>query len=693
MLFVSSIADASTPPEGAAPPPATRRAARESAGLARSSFRPDVQGLRAIAVLAVILYHAGLPVPGGFAGVDVFFVISGFVITAMLEREMARNGKISFLRFYQRRFKRLTPALAVVVIVTMVASALLLTSFGQQQIAAKTGIGAMVFVANLVIAKGTGGYFDPAASTNPLLHTWSLSVEEQFYFAFPLLFAIARRFGRPILVTVVTGVAALSLFAAIALPTEWPLGFYSPVTRAWEFGLGALLALAAHRAPRSLAAPAGITGLVLLIAGFFIIDDVRWPGAWTLLPAVATALCIVAGTPGAGTNPATRLLGSSPLVTVGNYSYSLYLWHWPFISLMSNWLTGSWVGPLAAVLSIAPAVLSYRLVEERFRTRPLAGPRQWIPAVALAMTVPMLCSAALYVGQKKNWGSDTIAALSTRTGTHPGWDDCLRLDTGGTGARQIDRSKCTFGTAKGGPTTYLVGDSNAAMYSDPALATAEKLRGQLVVRTAAGCPLADTYRSSGGAMTSSDRACRDFVEQTLAELEKAPKNSVVFLAEAPSQWLLPGRGYSSEPTGFRDDFEGRRTALTAGFDKTLSALRARGLHPVLIEPMVTFPDGTTHNSVVSCRTTLSILDGACPSPASLGQEDPHNRQVRDDIKKLAAETSTPLVPIAARQCPKGSCAPTVEGAPVLMDNGHFSAAFTRRLGEDFTTAAARATLG
>ncbi len=162
-----------------------------------ASRRLDIQGLRAVAVLFVVVYHAGLPLPGGFVGVDIFFVISGFVITSMLHREWLSSSRINFGRFYWRRFKRLTPALALVVVVTVLLSALLLSPMGPQQNAALTGLGSIALVANFVIASTTSGYFDAAAETNPLLNTWSLSVEEQFYVFFPsfLVFGwyLARR--------------------------------------------------------------------------------------------------------------------------------------------------------------------------------------------------------------------------------------------------------------------------------------------------------------------------------------------------------------------------------------------------------------------------------------------------------------------------------------------------------------------
>lgn len=225
------------------------RAITNSSATHGGSRRLDIQGLRAIAVLMVVAFHVGLPVPGGFLGVDVFFVISGFVITAMLMREWDSTGRIRLGRFYVRRFKRLTPALAVTVGVVMAASALLFSPLGGAQVtAAQTAMGAMLLAANVVIARTTGDYFDARAETNPLLNMWSLSVEEQFYLVFPalLLFCwlLGRRSRRSDLAPLVVGaVGAVSFALALAgstglevsLMPDSLVGFYGPATRVWEF--------------------------------------------------------------------------------------------------------------------------------------------------------------------------------------------------------------------------------------------------------------------------------------------------------------------------------------------------------------------------------------------------------------------------------------------------------------------------
>lgn len=362
----------------------------------------------------VVAFHAGLPVPGGFVGVDVFFVISGFVITGMLHREWQSKGRIAFGAFYRRRFQRLAPALALLLLLTSIASSLVLSPLGPQQRAAETAIGAMLMGANLVIAGATGGYFDAAAETNPLLNTWSLSVEEQFYLGFPALLAlgwlIARRRPRlrsaPIaIVGLVAGVSfLLADIGSGGYPASDLLGFYSPVTRAWEFALGALLALAgAGLAVRSrgLAFGAGLLGAGMLVASLWLFSaDTRFPGIWTLLPVLGTVLLIHCGT--GASSGVTRALAARPMALIGDRSYSIYLWHWPLVVFATLLWPETPYAPLgAALLSLAPALASYRWVEQPIRTLP-ALPRARMAALVGAVVVPPLLVAV------------TVSAVATK---------------------------------------------------------------------------------------------------------------------------------------------------------------------------------------------------------------------------------------------------------------------------------------
>lgn len=321
--------------------------------MSRTSYRRDIQGLRGLAVVLVVAYHANLPLTGGFIGVDVFFVVSGFVIAAMLMREFASTGRISLGRFYRRRVRRLLPALGVMIGVVAVLSIVLLGPLGQQQLAVNTGIAASAFVGNIYLGNASGGYFDLQGETNPFLHTWSLSVEEQFYLVLPVvlwgLWRIASR-GRtdqlgawPVVVpvAVLAGLSALLVLSPWILLGQGPMAgssaaFFSSITRGWEFGAGVVLALLAHRLP-AMPAVAGkvlvVGGATLVIVGAITISETTpFPGPATLLP-VAGATAMIAGGSVTSRSLVGYVLSAPPLVRIGDLSYSWYLWHWPLVVL------------------------------------------------------------------------------------------------------------------------------------------------------------------------------------------------------------------------------------------------------------------------------------------------------------------------------------------------------------------------
>jgi len=361
----------------------------------------------------VMAFHAGLPLPAGFAGVDVFFVISGFVITGLILRQLDA-GRFSLVEFYVRRIKRLLPALVLMLVAVLVLSLLLESPLGPQQTTAKTGVGAMLLVANMVILRTSGDYFDAAATTNPLLHVWSLSVEEQFYLGFSVLLLLAWTVGRHsrarirATASAVAALTAASFVVAVACtyakgpisffsdPTS--LAFYSSPTRAWEFGVGALVALWAHhrtdhrRARERVAALTAFASILLLVAPNLLVDDTTpWPGVMAVLPVAGTAGLIVAGT--LAPNPASRLLSTRPAVWVGDLSYSLYLWHWPLIVFASL----RWPGTttlLVAVASFLPAWLSYRYVETPLRA---ARPRSRVTVFGLGAGTAAAAAALAFV--------------------------------------------------------------------------------------------------------------------------------------------------------------------------------------------------------------------------------------------------------------------------------------------------------
>jgi peptidoglycan/LPS O-acetylase OafA/YrhL len=371
-------------------------------------YRADVDGLRALAVLSVVGYHA-FPrvIRGGFVGVDVFFVISGYLISGLILDDLAL-GRFSYRRFYARRFRRIFPALIVVLAACLVYGGLMLAPDEFRELGKQAAAGAG-FSSNL-LQWSQAGYFDQRATTKPLLHLWSLGVEEQFYIAWPILLVLAYGAGRGArrVKYLCVGLALVSFASNIALTHTAPsAAFYLPVPRFWELLLGALLAYREHSA-RALGTPAGELrragpeqaraglGLAMIGASLALIDaDRAFPGWWALLPTVGTALLISA--PGAWIN--SRLLSSASLVAIGLISYPLYLWHWVLLTFMriANYdEDSSRLARLAAIAaSLVLAWITYRWIEKPIR---FSGHRDALPRTLIAsMALCALAGVAVFM--------------------------------------------------------------------------------------------------------------------------------------------------------------------------------------------------------------------------------------------------------------------------------------------------------
>ncbi len=332
------------------------------------AYRRDIDGLRAISVLAVIAFHFGYTgLPGGFTGVDVFFVISGFLITGMLLTEVA-DGNAPVLAFYNRRIKRILPALLVVIAACLVGGFILQLP-GDFVDTAESARYAVFGLSNFYFIKNTG-YFDQAADLQVLLHTWSLAVEEQFYLVWPLLiFLLASRFGRgrrTFLIVTVSVIAASFLLNLYLTATEPKVAFYMLPGRAWELALGALL-LFAPRLKNWQSELATSAGIALIVAGFLLVNDTEaFPGFYALYPCIGAALVIW---PKDGRSIAASGLGT--LFPIGLISYSLYLWHWPVLVFFkfynNNQMPGLYEAAGLIVITFFLSLISWHFVEVRFR--------------------------------------------------------------------------------------------------------------------------------------------------------------------------------------------------------------------------------------------------------------------------------------------------------------------------------------
>lgn len=424
------------------------------------NYRPEIDGLRTVAVIPVVLYHAGfLGITGGFTGVDVFFVISGFLITKIIHQE-ALEGRFSFVEFYERRFRRIMPALIAVIAFVIVGSLFLLLPSQLRQLPAQI-LGAIFFVANIVLWRQSG-YFSTAAEEKPLLHTWSLGVEEQFYIFAPIFLILLIRFApklvKPVLVLVTLGSFAASISIT---PVNPAASFYLLPTRAWELAAGSIIALGILSPPKNRIANEFLSaaGLLIIFAGMVFIDStMAFPGAVAALPVVGASLVILSGQ---GTI-AGAVLSWRPIRWVGLISYSLYLWHWPLIVFGrdAGWIDGPISQFAVVALSIAVAALSWRFVESPFRDKKRFTQKSIMRGTAIGMMVASIAAIGVLItdGWPTRFSEEIVHFDEAAKDVSPFRSKCHRSD----GLGEISDT-CIFGNDT--PNTIVWADSHGVELS------------------------------------------------------------------------------------------------------------------------------------------------------------------------------------------------------------------------------------
>lgn len=558
-------------------------------------YRADIDGLRAVAVAPVVLFHAGIETfSGGFVGVDVFFVISGYLITGIILDEM-RAGTFSVLAFYERRARRILPALFVVMAFTLAAAWFILLPIGYQSLA-KSALSTTAFASNIYFWRQTG-YFAGASEMLPLLHTWSLAVEEQFYIGFPLLLLLLLRWGQRML-ALLTVAATLASFAlsAWALDNTPSAAFYLIPTRAWELSLGALLALgvapaARSRPPRELVA---LIGLVLVVAPVFIYTKgTAFPGLAALPPCLGTAAIIWAGLapPASGPNTVSRLLGLAPVVFVGLISYSLYLWHWPLLVLARHLTVSIHLDQLTAIATIAvaavAAIASWRFVERPFRNRALWGRMAVFTAAGAGAAAVAAASVAIVVlqGVPRRFDQTVVQLEAGGEGFSKKGEACLNKPL----MNGEIMPACILGRPDGPVEFLLWGDSHAAALVPAFDVIAERtgMTGGIVVGNS--CPaLANTAYAGMGSPAGERRDCWQRNKSALEYIIRSPSVRLVILE---GRW----NAYLRDPVFVQMSSNGQETSggqkglelFLHGIEHTIERLSSAGKRVVIL---VNLPD-------------------------------------------------------------------------------------------------------
>jgi peptidoglycan/LPS O-acetylase OafA/YrhL len=672
-----------------------------------TSFRPDIEGLRAVAVLAVLGYHAGLPImPGGYVGVDVFFVISGFLITGLLLGEIEKRGRFSIKEFYARRARRILPAAGVVLAVTSAAGAVWLSPLRRQDVAYDV-IAAALNVSNWRFIAEQTDYLAQGRAQSPLLHYWSLSVEEQFYLVWAplvlllvLLASWVRRSPIPMIASAVTAMTVASFITCLHwTSTNVPLAYLGSPSRAWQFGVGALGALVAPLIGRALRRDReGAIGSVLLgFAGAAAVlcavarydTGTPYPGVAAVLPTLGTVAVMLAGT-GAGPRPLGIgwLLATPPVRAIGRVSYSWYLWHWPVLVIWearfgrTEWPTKLALVGAAGVL----AWLTMRLVENPVRLAPRVAAVAWrgltaglvsvvlaagaglllnadairaldAPAVPVALPDPVapadpVNNAAVPIDEGHLYlppypaiplGPPSPTPRQART-DYPALNGC-QLGTGDT-----RNGPCLFGDAASENRVILFGDSHAMQWY-PALAEVAPSHGWAIeVLGKSGCPVS-TVAIANGNLPQADRECSTWRDGAIRRIVAGPTPAIIFVGT-----MMDG-AYTGQ-------------SYIDAWDASLSRLAATGA-PIVYLRDTPYPG----KDIPDCVSGIPIGSDACGFARS-------GALIPDVMADLIAADLRPgvhLFDVTNAVCPHETCPAIIDGVLMYSDYSHITATAARIL--------------
>lgn len=667
----------------------------------RTGFRADIQALRAVAVVAVVVWHLDpQALPGGFAGVDVFFVISGYLMTRVLMRP-DRLGWREMADFWARRCRRILPAATVVIVATLIAGWFLLPATRRIAVASDS-LWAGAYLINWRLADDSVDYLRSLEPPSHLQHFWSLAVEEQFYLIWPLVvgaalaLAVRLRIGRSGALWGAIGLVVVASFvwSMLSTSTTPESAYFTTTTRIWELALGGIVALLPRLSRPWVTGGAAVGAAGVLTALTALAPSVPFPGWIAAWPTVATAMVIWAGG-GRGAEPFSRIVEWGPVQRLGDISYSLYLWHWPVIVFLNPYDRPtqllSWQSLVAVVVSLALAWVSWKFVEQPFRT---GDARQWwgsvrgglrlgvasvavlaLVALPLRAVAPAMAQPPQYPGPPaRALGAEALLEGEDPREPLPGERftpnpsqlsaDLPFMYEAGCHLAVADTVPvpCVFDRADGvGPTVALVGDSHAAQWAPAITALAEREGWRVIVHTKSSCPFTQatvTLWGTDAPYPQCDAWNDDLTEQLLAE-----RPDLVLTSNAETQVWNDGRARAGQNA---DALMGR--GLAAAWEPLLAA----GITVAVIRDTP-----APGYAIETCIANEAADISACSF-------DPQSALVSAGTGQavgLALEPRAASLEVSGMLCSATSCPAVIGGVLVYRDRGHLSATFSRTLAE------------
>lgn len=597
------------------------------------SRRPDIDGLRAVAIIPVVLFHASVPgFEGGFVGVDVFFVISGYLITRIIAKEIRSKGAFNFWNFYARRARRLLPAALVVIVASAFASSLIVSPLEQAKLV-PSALAALFYVSNIFYWRRTTDYFDPVAETDIYLHTWSLAVEEQFYLVWPVLLLLAFKLRKGPLLAMLAVLVVSFYFSATLSYHSQPLAFFLSPFRAWEFAIGGLAGFFPD-SERRWALPVAALGAVLVLAPVITFSgDTVFPGFVAIIPALGTAALLVTGSTD---HPVSRLLRSSPMRMIGLVSYSWYLWHWPVLILGADLIGDPTLAERIGLgfLSLTLAGVTYILVETPIRTSAYLAPR---PFSSLGLAVAGSAVSAgvlgvLWLQARTEMLSPPYRAYALASMDRLTLPECI------TDFADSKVRTCAFGS--GDRTIALLGDSHAQMWLPAIQASGYRV----VTFFKNACPAADVPVFNRR-LNRIETECAEWRREALQQIRSLDPDAVV---------VTSAQGHADEPGRWRD-----------GYRKTLVQLAPYPVVLIQVTPRFPFSVPECLSRFQECSTPrVEAVDSAVVSAELAAAEGLGHVTVLDMNNHL---------------CGLVRCEAVANGQVIYRDTNHVTVSYARYL--------------